>query len=243
MPMDAQTRLLRVIQDGTFTRVGGNENLRTNVRIIAATHQDLPGAIEEGRFREDLYYRLNVVPLHIPPLRSRREDIPLLADFFLAQVAKKTGEALKQFSQKAVDHLKAYHWPGNVRELENLVQRLMVLVPNDVILLEHLDLTLANPIELDHKSPLVRLEQGLGTDESKMPGPSLEDAVVRAVDQHFSSPDGRDVTNMYEVIINQAEAALIRRILQETRGNRVKAAGILGINRNTLRKKIQELGL
>jgi two-component system, NtrC family, nitrogen regulation response regulator GlnG len=243
MPMDAQTRLLRVIQDGTFTRVGGHESLVTNVRIIAATHKDLPAAIAEGCFREDLYYRLNVVPLHIPSLRARREDIPLLVDFFLAKVAKKTGESPKQFSEEALAQLMAYQWPGNVRELENLVQRLMVLVPHDMILPEHMDLAVSVEAQSFVNLPLDSLGPGSPIESINSTGPSLEDAVMRSVGQHFSSPDERDITNMYDVIVNRVEAALITRVLQETRGNRVKAAGILGINRNTLRKKIQELDI
>ncbi|MBF0359049.1 MAG: nitrogen regulation protein NR(I) [Magnetococcales bacterium] len=243
MSMDAQTRLLRVIQDGTFTRVGGQDTLTTNVRIVAATHQDLPAAITEGRFREDLYYRLNVVPLYIPSLRARPEDIPLLADFFLAQVAKKTGERPKQFSVQAMEQLSAYSWPGNVRELENMVQRLMVLVSNDLILPEHLDLSMAtNPSSEDLSEPLT-MGVELGTEVDKVAGPELEDLVIAAVDQHFRSPDARDITNLYDLIVNRVEVALITRVLQETHGNRVKAAGILGINRNTLRKKIQDHGL
>ncbi|MBF0383738.1 MAG: nitrogen regulation protein NR(I) [Magnetococcales bacterium] len=243
MSMEAQTRLLRVIQDGTFTRVGGQETLRTNVRIVAATHQDLPAAIVEGRFREDLYYRLNVVPLYIPSLMSRKEDIPLLADYFLAQVAKKIGEKPKQFSAAAMEKLISYNWPGNVRELENLVQRLMVLVSNETILPEHLDITINK--ELPEISQLTVEERPIdsSTKAEHISGPSLEDVVISAVDQHFISPDARDITNMYNVIVNRVEAALIARVLQETRGNRVKAATILGINRNTLRKKIQDLEL
>ncbi|MBF0447635.1 MAG: nitrogen regulation protein NR(I) [Magnetococcales bacterium] len=243
MPMDAQTRLLRVIQNGTFTRVGGNENLEANVRIIAATHQDLPAAIVEGRFREDLYYRLNVVPLQVPSLRARREDIPLLVDFFLAQISKKIEKPSKQFSQSALDKMMSYHWPGNVRELENLVQRLMVLVPNDLILPEHIDLS----VTMDEQGGALQAPEyslnRAGQEASRFPGPSLEDAVIHVVDHHFAAPDGREMTNMYDVVVNRVESALITRVLQETRGNRVKAAGILGINRNTLRKKIQDLNL
>ncbi|MBF0453369.1 MAG: nitrogen regulation protein NR(I) [Magnetococcales bacterium] len=243
MPMEAQTRLLRVIQNGTFTRVGGNENLKANVRIIAATHQDLPAAIRDGRFREDLYYRLNVVPLHVPSLRARREDIPLLAEFFLAKVTRDMGAQPKRFSPEAMDHLMSYNWPGNVRELENLVQRLMVLVPHDAILPEHMDLSVPVEPSPSREVKLPPLEQPVQRADSILPGPPLKEAVISLVEHHFASPDGRDIKNMYQVIVQKVEEALIVRVLQETRGNRVKAAGILGINRNTLRKKIQELGL
>ena len=243
MPMDAQTRLLRVIQNGTFTRVGGNENKLADVRIIAATHQDLPAAIADGRFREDLYYRLNVVPLHVPSLVARRDDIPLLADFFLAQVANKIGERPKQFSKEAMERLMAYHWPGNVRELENLVQRLMVLVPHDLILPEHMDLSISVVANADVDLPIPEPATDRTIERSQPNGQTLEDAVIGVIDHHFAIPDAREIKNMYEVVVGRVEAALISRVLRETRGNRVKAAGILGINRNTLRKKIQELEL
>ncbi|MGY3611667.1 sigma 54-interacting transcriptional regulator, partial [Bradyrhizobium sp. Lot11] len=128
MPMDAQTRLLRVLQQGEYTTVGGRTPIRTDVRIVAATNKDLKQAINQGLFREDLYYRLNVVPLRLPPLRDRAEDIPDLVRHFIQQ-AEKEGLGSKRFDQEALELMKAYAWPGNVRELENLIRRLMALYP------------------------------------------------------------------------------------------------------------------
>lgn len=242
MPMEAQTRLLRVLQDGTFNRVGGAETLWADVRIIAATHQNLPDAIATGRFREDLFYRLNVVPLHVPSLRSRPEDIPLLADFFLAQVAKKIHATPKRFSPEALDLLINHDWPGNVRELENLIQRLMVLVPHDVILPDRLTLLAATSGPNNRSLPQMVSPESDASSLSNH-GPSLADAVVHLVNQHFSSPEGENTTNLYDLVVHQVETTLLDRVLQETLGNQVKAAQVLGINRNTLRKKILDLGI
>ncbi|MBF0370757.1 MAG: nitrogen regulation protein NR(I) [Magnetococcales bacterium] len=245
MPLEAQTRLLRVLQNGTFTRVGGTETRRANVRIIAATHQDLPAAIAGGRFREDLFYRLNVIPLHVPSLRSRREDIPLLAEYFLAQTAQNLSLPAKRFSASAMGALTAYDWPGNVRELENLVHRVMVLVPHDMIEADHLDL-------IPHSQPNLagageRAEAAPPSANGQTPAVSgettLKEAILGELDRYFTTLNGLNVTGLHATIIHQVEEVLLTRVLGETRGNRVKAAKILGINRNTLRKKMQDLGI
>ncbi|MBF0285376.1 MAG: nitrogen regulation protein NR(I), partial [Magnetococcales bacterium] len=153
MPMEAQTRLLRVLQDGSFTRVGGAETLGANVRIIAATHQDLSAGIRAGTFREDLFYRLNVIPIHVPPLRQRREDIPLLSDYFLTRAAAELKCPAKRLSPECLEQMMRYPWPGNVRELENLMQRLLVLVPDEVVLPSHLALPNAAPFSTPTVSP------------------------------------------------------------------------------------------
>ncbi|MEO5379132.1 MAG: nitrogen regulation protein NR(I) [Magnetococcus sp. DMHC-6] len=244
MPMEAQTRLLRVLQEGTFTRVGGTETCRANVRILAATHQDLPQAIAKGHFREDLFYRLNVIPLHVPSLRSRKEDIPLLVDYFLLSTARNLNLPLKRFSLSSLERLAAYDWPGNVRELENLIQRLMVLIPQDVVEVEHLPLPI--PIQGEWRETLPLVEASLTTlapSVGVVEQFSLKEAVKRDLDRYFASLKGLMVTELYETIIHQVEEALLSRVLEETHGNRVKAALILGINRNTLRKKMLELGL
>ena len=144
MPPEAQTRLLRVLQEGEFTSVGGRQPIKANVRIIAATHRDLRSAIRQGQFREDLFYRLNVVPIRLPPLRERVEDIALLARHFLER-AREDGLPAKSLDQGAVDRLKQYAWPGNVRELENLMRRLAALCPDEVIGAEVIDSELADP--------------------------------------------------------------------------------------------------
>nr|CRH07525.1 Nitrogen assimilation regulatory protein [Candidatus Magnetococcus massalia] len=241
MPMEAQTRLLRVLQEGTFTLVGSTDILRSNVRIIAATHQDLPTAIAEGRFREDLFYRLNVIPLHVPSLRSRKEDIPVLSHYFLAKTAKELGISTKKFTPDALEKMVAYDWPGNVRELENLVRRLMVLVPEDEIGGENLDLV---------QRPITQPAQKEGMPEAGTPQPMAESTatsfntiLLQELDTFFATLDGEDPHGLYNVVLRKMESVLIPRVLQETRGNRVKASQILGINRNTLRKKMQELEL
>ena len=145
MPPEAQTRLLRVLQEGEFTSVGGRQPIKANVRIIAATHRDLRTAIRQGQFREDLFYRLNVVPIRLPPLRERVEDIALLARHFLER-AREDGLPAKSLDQGAVDRLKQHGWPGNVRELENLMRRLAALCPDEVIGAEVVEAELADPL-------------------------------------------------------------------------------------------------
>ena len=241
MPMEAQTRLLRILQDGAFTRVGGVETVRADVRIVAATHQNLPAAIANGRFREDLFYRLNVVPLHVPSLRSRREDIPLLAEYFMARSAQQMACPPKRFSADSLEHLMDYAWPGNVRELENMVQRLMVLAPQDVIQREHIEWPRAAVPVVE--SPVVPEAVASSTSRpfSAPPAqnPTLEEGITHLLDRVFASPDWQTQGDLYRRVIQRAEKALISRVLAETGGNRVRAARLLGINRNTLRKKIQ----
>ncbi|MBF0421877.1 MAG: nitrogen regulation protein NR(I) [Magnetococcales bacterium] len=243
MPMEAQTRLLRVLQNGTFTRIGGTEIISANVRIIAATHQDLPLAISSGRFREDLFYRLNVIPLSVPSLRSRPEDIPLLCDYFFAQVSKKTNIPPKWFTPEAMAQLQSYSWPGNVRELENLIQRLMILSPHDTIGSDRLDF-----IDADAPAANIPLPVSPGLLDPPrhprpLPGPSLEDSIIALVERYFSESNSSDISDLYDRILRDVEKTLFHKVLRETKGNRIKAARILGLNRNTLRKKCHDLGL
>ena len=245
MPMEAQTRLLRVLQNGAFTRVGGTETLRADVRIIAATHQDLPAAITAGRFREDLFYRLNVVPLHVPSLKTRQEDIPLLVDYFLQRAARKMAIPAKRFSTASMERLMAHPWPGNVRELENLVQRLMVLAPHETIQPEHLDLPLQKGVASAPGPAFPQIPPPPPVPVSQVSVPfashSLEEAVIHLLDRHFTAPGSRNSPgHLYDLVLHRVERVLLSRVLEETRHNQVKAARILGINRNTLRKKIQE---
>lgn len=230
MPIEAQTRLLRVLQEGEYTTVGGRTPISTNVRIIAATHRDLRSAVRQGLFREDLYYRLNVVPLRIPPLRERSEDIPELVAHFLAR-AQAEGMPAKSFVPEAIERLKDYRWPGNVRELENLVQRLTALYSQDVISLETVE------AELAHSSP------GAGA-EARADEESLSDAIERHLRTYFSAHrDGLPAAGLYGRILHEMERPLISLSLEATRGNQVQAASLLGLNRNTLRKKIRELDI
>lgn len=233
MPMDAQTRLLRVLQQGEYTTVGGRTPIKTDVRIVAATNKDLRSEIGEGRFREDLFYRLNVVPVRLPPLRERAEDIPDLARHFFKQ-GETDGLQSKQLSPDALDLLKRYPWPGNVRELENLVRRLAALYPQEEISAEIIANELAAPV------------QGPGQSEF---GASLGDLTVsQAIEQylqrHFGSFGGSlPPPGLYQRILAEVEYPLILASLTATHGNQIKAAELLGLNRNTLRKKIRELGV
>jgi two-component system nitrogen regulation response regulator GlnG len=232
MPPEAQTRLLRVLQEGEFTSVGGRQPIKANVRIIAATHRDLRNSIRLGQFREDLFYRLNVVPIRLPPLRERAEDIPLLARHFLER-AREDGLPMKTLDQTAVDRLKQYSWPGNVRELENLMRRLAALCPEEVINGDIIgaELAEATPMALSAADQPVR-------DDPE----TLSRAVERHIKEFLAAhDDGMAITGVYDKIIAEVERPLIRLTLAATRGNQIKAAAMLGLNRNTLRKKIRDL--
>ncbi|MSO99438.1 MAG: nitrogen regulation protein NR(I) [Acetobacteraceae bacterium] len=232
MPPEAQTRLLRVLQEGEFTSVGGRQPIKANVRIIAATHRDLRNAIRLGQFREDLFYRLNVVPIRLPPLRERAEDIPLLARHFMDR-AREDGLPPKNLDQTAVDRLKQHPWPGNVRELENLMRRLAALCPEETITGDIVNADLAEAAPTPIQTP----------DQPARTGP---DTLSRAVERHIKEflaahDDGMAITGVYDRIIAEVERPLIRLTLAATRGNQIKAAAMLGLNRNTLRKKIRDL--
>ena len=231
MPAEAQTRLLRVLQEGEFTTVGGRQPIRANVRIVTATHRDLRQAIRAGQFREDLYYRLAVVPIRLPPLRERAEDIPVLARHFLDK-ARETGLPGKTLDHGAVDRLRQHRWPGNVRELENLMRRLAALYPQETIAEETISAELA-----DAGATLVDDDRG-----------SLPEPLAQAVERHIrqflaASRDGMPMRDIYDQVIAEVERPLIQMTLSATRGNQIKAAAMLGLNRNTLRKKIRDLDI
>ncbi|WP_221229268.1 nitrogen regulation protein NR(I) [Rubricella aquisinus] len=230
MPLDAQTRLLRVLQEGEFTRVGGREAIPANVRIIAATHQDLKSLIIEGKFREDLFYRLNVVPVRLPPLRERLEDIPDLARAFLNR-AEEEGLPRKRITQDALETLKRQSWAGNVRELENLMRRLAVLCPDETI----------SATEVEQE---VASRPSMAAEPKAQSGQKLSQAVEGHLQRYFSL-HGNELPppGLYDRIIREVEMPLIALALSATRGNQVKTAELLGINRNTLRKKIRELDI
>ncbi|MFC3124851.1 nitrogen regulation protein NR(I) [Pseudoroseomonas globiformis] len=229
MPPEAQTRLLRVLQEGEFTTVGGRNPIKANVRIVAATHRDLRQAIRQGLFREDLFYRLNVVPIRLPPLRERAEDISLLARHFLER-AKASGLPGKQLDETAVDRLRQHSWPGNARELENLMRRLAALYPQEVI---GADAVHAELMDAENQ-----------IDEGRSGPETLEQAVERHLSGFVAAQrDGLPVRDLYERVLAEVERPLLRLALAATRGNQIKAAAMLGLNRNTLRKKIRELDL
>jgi two-component system nitrogen regulation response regulator GlnG len=228
MPMEAQTRLLRVLQQGEYTTVGGRTPIKTDVRIVAATNKDLRILIQQGLFREDLYFRLNVVPLRLPPLRERAEDIPdLIRHFF--KLAEREGLPNKQIETAAIERLKRYRWPGNVRELENLARRLAALYPQETITTAVIDNELAPPTS----TPL---------GEESRPEENLSSAVERYLNKYFGGfADGLPPPGLYHRILRQVEYPLVSAALAATRGNQIRAADLLGVNRNTLRKKIRDL--
>ena len=233
MPMEAQTRLLRVLQEGEFTAVGGRRARRLDVRIVAATHQNLRQLIDEGRFREDLYYRLNVVPIRLPALRERRDDVPDLARDFLRRAATE-GLPRKTLSTEALTALKAHDWPGNVRELENMMKRLAALCPDELIPGAAIESELAQPAA----------EPGIGSDGAGETGRSLGAAVEHHLQRHFAMHgDQLPPPGLYDRVLREVELPLIALSLAAVRGNQVRAAEMLGINRNTLRKKIRELDI
>ncbi|MFZ1988762.1 MAG: nitrogen regulation protein NR(I) [Alphaproteobacteria bacterium] len=230
MPLEAQTRLLRVLQEGEYSTVGGRTQIKTNVRIIAATNKDLRDLIAQGMFREDLFFRLNVVPMRIPPLRERTEDIPDLVRHFLS-AATRDGLAQKTVDQSGIEVLKRHSWPGNVRELENLMRRLAALCPEDV-----LD---ARIITAELAEPKIR-----ATAVAQEEAESLAVAVARQIERIFARHgDGLPPPGLYDRILREVERPLITKCLTATRGNQIKASTLLGLNRNTLRKKIRDLDI
>ncbi len=230
MPLEAQTRLLRVLQQGEYTTVGGRTPIRTDVRIIAATNRDLRQLIGQGLFREDLYYRLNVVPLRLPPLRERVEDIPDLVRHFLRK-AEQEGLPAKTLDTDGLEILRRHRWPGNVRELENLVRRLAVLNAGDTIP--------AAAIAAELKEP-ARILAAEAEEEAVSLGAAVEQFLTR---YFLSHGDRLPPPGVYDRILEEVERPLISICLGATRGNQIRAAQLLGLNRNTLRKKIRDLGL
>ena len=220
MPPELQVKLLRSLQERVFERVGGHELIRMDVRVLAATHRDLEAMMKTGRFREDLFYRLNVVTISLPALRERRGDTPLLAEHFLAKYAESLGERV--IAPEALDRLVGYDWPGNVRELENVMQRAMVMAANGVILPEHLPI---GPVSA---------AASVGTDAS------LEDIIEKKMQECVRGLRGHPSANLHSLMVGLVEKPLLRAVMRETKGNQVRAAQILGINRNTLRKKLKE---
>ena len=231
MPMEAQTRLLRVLQEGEYTTVGGRTPIKANVRIVAATHRDLRGLIQQGLFREDLFYRLNVVPIRLPPLRERKEDIPALVRHFLGQAVAE-GLPAKSLDAAAMERLTAHRWPGNVRELENLVRRLAALYSQEVIGVDLINAELAD----------VTPVHAPGAEPAR--GEGLAAAVERHIRDYFDAhKGGLPPPGLYDRVLHEVERPLIGLSLSATRGNQIKAAHLLGLNRNTLRKKIRDLDI
>lgn len=220
MPPELQTRLLRVLADGQFYRVGGHQPIKVNVRIIAATHQDLESRVKEGLFREDLFHRLNVIRLRLPALRERREDIPLLVRYFLQKSAKELGVEQKRLSDAAIKYLSTLDWSGNVRQLENVCHWLMVMAPGQ-------------NIDIADLPPELRGDTGVAAEGNwaGMLATEAENAL------------NRGEQGIMERMTQDFERTLIAKALEHTAGRRIEAAQLLGIGRNTLTRKIQELGM
>jgi two-component system nitrogen regulation response regulator GlnG len=211
---------LRVLSDGSFYRVGGHQSIRANVRIIAATHQNLEQRVREGSFREDLYHRLNVIRIRLPSLRERRDDIPLLAKHFLAHSAKQLGTEGKRLSDQTIDYLMKLEFPGNVRQLENLCHWLTVMAPGQVVEVSDL------PAEFrDASTPVASVDW------------------IAALEQEVERRLARGETGVLDALGKQFERSLILRALAKTGGRRIEAANLLGMGRNTITRKIQELGI
>ena len=249
MPLDLQTRLLRVLSDGQFYRVGGHSAVRTSVRVIAATHQNLEQRVQQGSFREDLFHRLNVIRLRLPPLRERREDVPALARHFLAQSARQLGVEPKRFSAPALARLAGFAFPGNVRQLENICHWLTVMAPAQVIELKDLP-----PEVLAGTAEPGAAEKTVAGALPTAPAADLVDE--SPVLPGTASPDWRQGLHaeaarrlasgqpaVWDQLMRQVETQLIEAALASTGGRRIEAAQKLGIGRNTLTRKIQELGI
>jgi len=225
MPLDLQTKLLRVLQEKEITRTGGSQPIPINVRIVAATNKILETCVADKSFREDLYYRLNVLPLELPPLRERTEDIPLLVEFFIQKANSEFNSETNRCSDKAMEILVKHSWPGNIRELENTIQRACLLSQGSTLSASDFP-QLAN-----------------SKDQEKQEDCALESLIENKLRTSLAQRDIVEINDLYEMVLHQMERPLIQIILDKTRGNQVRAAEVLGINRNTLRKKIQILGI
>jgi len=223
MPLELQAKLLRVLQEREVTRLGGRETLKVDCRILAATNQSLERAAKQGRFREDLFFRLNVVPVQVPPLRDRRSDIPELLTFFIDKINREMGTSITGISPEARDSLLRHNWPGNVRELENTLIRAAVLASGSTIMPRDLALAAQEP------TPAMYGDM------------SLEEIVRLKLREYFRQTGDVEPSDLYALILERVERPLIELTLERTGGNQLQAAAILGINRNTLRKKISTL--
>ncbi len=265
MPFDLQTRLLRVLSDGQFYRVGGHQPLKANVRVIAATHQNLEQRVREGAFREDLFHRLNVIRLRLPALRERREDVPSLTRFFLTKSAKELGVEAKRITEPALERLMAFDFPGNVRQLENICHWLTVMAPAQVIEPKDLPpelmagdvarLPLPMPAAAPATDHQAHAASAAGSAASAANGPALAQpapgVVVGGLPSGWLLDLQREARRLLEsgdpevwdTLTRQFEGQLIHTALEITRGRRIEAAHKLGIGRNTITRKIQDLGL
>ena len=221
MPFDLQSKILRVLQVPEIIGIGGNQSLHVDVRIVAATNQDLEDSVRKGLFREELYYRLNVIPIHLIPLRERREDVPLLVNYFLSKICAELEVPLKRCSTEAMKLLTSYAWPGNLRELENTIKRGVILS--------------ADPLLVAADFPVLNSLQG---DEL-----SLQGIVELKLRDSLTNIELMENSDLLTMVLKQVQRPLIRLVLEKTKGNKVRAAGILGIHKHTLRRMIKDLGI
>jgi len=252
MPFDLQTRLLRVLSDGHFYRVGGHSAVKANVRVIAATHQDLEQRVKEGGFREDLFHRLNVIRLRLPALRERREDVPMLTRYFLQRSAQQLGVEPKRITEAAMAQLGQFQFPGNVRQLENICHWLTVMAPAQVIETKDLPPEVQAPAAtlpdaLPVMAPVAVTEvdnPAQGFASLLAPAPTApQGAWAQLLEREALALLGQDRNDVWDVLTRQFESRLILTALATTRGRRIEAAQRLGIGRNTITRKIQELGI
>ena len=223
-------KLLRVLQEREFSRVGSVETLRVKARVIAATNQDLQKLVASRRFREDLYFRLHVIPINLPPLRDRREDTAELTDYFVAKAVREMGARVGLIAPEARVKLAGHDWPGNVRELENAVLRAALLAPGNTIRAE--DIEMPQTSDSNQNNPDATAARGDSA--------ALAELIAGRIGQWLDSPDGEEPRDLYEKLVAEIEKPLIELALKRTSGNQVKAARMLGLNRNTLRKKITD---
>lgn len=251
MPLQTQIKILRVLQSGTFERIGSNETIKVDVRVIAATNKKLEEAVTNKEFREDLFYRLNVVRIHLPSLRERPEDIPLLVNYFLQKIAAKDGGGPKSISPEALQYLTSYDWPGNVRELENTIHRAVVVTTGDAILSNHL------PREITHlpSKPFTPPQEKSSSDAGALISPPIQNSEATSIENTDGNADTPDLQTIGEQLFQWAkknsdlkvlpavERELIIQALSNTQGNQVRAAQLLGITRATLRKRIERFNI
>lgn len=226
MPLELQTKLLRVLEEKKFYRLGSEKPIEVDVRVIASTNKNLGDEVEKGTFRKDLYYRLNAITIEIPPLRERKEDIPILVEHFLEKHANELGSGKRTLSEEAREILMEYDWPGNVRELENTIKRVIVLSS---------DITIATDTLLD-AAPYLKSKKTEKVD-------AFDEFMAAKLLTLINSFEEIPPSGIYDIVIRKVEKPLIEAILKATKGNKKRAAAMLGINRNTLSKKMEELGI
>lgn len=225
MSLSTQAKMLRVLQEGEFERLGGTESIKVDVRVLAATNKNLEDEVAAGRFREDLYYRLKIIAIHLPPLRERLDDVPSLVNYFVARLADEYAKPLRYVSEQAVSKLRAHHWPGNVRQLENCLRRAVLMCQGDVLTPEHI-----------HFEGTQALESGTTDDAG---GKSLRQRIDALVPEILALAG----PGSHASVLDMVEESLIARALKDCRNNQVHTARMLGISRNTLRHRIKKYGL